>query len=98
AAEVALVQAEKFASLARLRGGRAVPEAAIDHAWRQLAFASHHDAITGSESDQVYIDLLGLWRGAWSTARSVRADAVRALIDPAPAPAVTVVNPSSADR
>ncbi len=31
----------------------------------QLAYGAHHDAITGSESDQVYLDLLTGWRDAW---------------------------------
>ena len=31
----------------------------------QLAWGAHHDAITGSESDQVYLDLLTGWRDAW---------------------------------
>ena len=34
----------------------------------QLAWGAHHDAITGSESDQVYLDLLTGWRDAWSWA------------------------------
>jgi alpha-mannosidase len=103
AAEVALVEAEKFATLAWARGlGGAYPEAEIEHAWRQLSFASHHDAITGSESDQVYIDLLGLWRGAWTTARDVRDAAQRALLSAREVAgdlgSVTVFNGMSSDR
>ena len=30
----------------------------------QLAYGAHHDGITGSESDQVYLDLLTGWRDA----------------------------------
>ncbi len=63
AAENTLLAAEKFASLAMLLGAR-FPAQAIDKAWRQLLFGAHHDGITGSESDQVYLDLLGGWREA----------------------------------
>jgi alpha-mannosidase len=62
-AENTLLAAEKFASLAMLLGAR-FPTLAIDKAWRQLLFGAHHDGITGSESDQVYLDLLGGWREA----------------------------------
>ena len=63
AAENTLLAAEKFASLAMLLGAR-FPAQAIDKAWRQLLFGAHHDGITGSELDQVYLDLLGGWREA----------------------------------
>ena len=62
-AENTLLAAEKFGSLAMLLGAR-FPTQAIDKAWRQLLFGAHHDGITGSESDQVYLDLLGGWREA----------------------------------
>jgi alpha-mannosidase len=103
AAEVALIEAETLAALAWSRGlAPSYPAARIDHAWRQLAFGAHHDAITGSESDQVYIDLLGSWRSAWSTAAEVRAEASRALLSArsltGEADSVTVVNGVSTDR
>ena len=62
-AENTLIAAEKFATSRRLLGAR-FPTEAIDKAWRQLLFGAHHDGITGSESDQVYLDLLGGWREA----------------------------------
>ena len=62
-AENTLLAAEKFATIASLLGAR-YPSEAIDKAWRQLLFGAHHDGITGSESDQVYLDLLGGWREA----------------------------------
>ena len=43
---------------AGLLGGATYPQAALAKAWVQLAYGAHHDAITGSESDQVYLDLL----------------------------------------
>ena len=62
-AENTLLAAEKFGSLAMLLGAR-FPSHAVDKAWRQLLFGAHHDGITGSELDQVYLDLLGGWREA----------------------------------
>ncbi|MCQ4080041.1 glycoside hydrolase [Streptomyces sp. RB6PN25] len=83
AAEVAVLDAERLAALATLTGGR-YPDEALDKAWRQLAFGAHHDAVTGSESDQVYLDLLGGWREAYELGDAVRtaaADRLAALID-----------------
>ena len=69
-AENTLLGGEKFATIAGLLGAR-FPAEAIDKAWRQLLFGAHHDGITGSESDQVYLDLLGGWREAVELGRSV---------------------------
>jgi alpha-mannosidase len=60
-AENTLLSAEKFATIAYVLGAQ-FPTETIDKAWRQLLFGAHHDGITGSESDQVYLDLLGGWR------------------------------------
>ncbi|MEN3356236.1 MAG: hypothetical protein V7637_218, partial [Mycobacteriales bacterium] len=88
-AEVSLIDAERFATFAALHGAR-YPAAALDKAWRQLVYGAHHDAITGSESDQVYLDLLTGWREAWDTGRDVRAAATWHLASrtpPGPDPA-----------
>ena len=61
--EALLVDAEIFATIAAAHGD-AFPHAAMDKAWRHLVYGAHHDAITGSESDQVYLDLLTSWREA----------------------------------
>ena len=66
----AVADAEKFATFAALHGAR-FPHAALDKAWRQLLFGAHHDAITGSEADQVYLDLLAGWRDAWTAGGAV---------------------------
>ncbi|BBY07170.1 glycoside hydrolase family 38 N-terminal domain-containing protein [Mycobacterium noviomagense] len=72
AAETAVLDAEKFAVFAALLTGARYPQAALAKAWVQLAYGAHHDAITGSESDQVYLDLLTGWREAWELGRTVR--------------------------
>ncbi|HJZ09338.1 MAG TPA: glycoside hydrolase, partial [Trebonia sp.] len=64
AIETAVTEAERLGTLAWLAGAP-YPHAALDKAWRILAYGGHHDAITGVESDQVYLDLLGSWREAW---------------------------------
>ncbi|MQS11084.1 glycoside hydrolase [Streptomyces kaniharaensis] len=79
AAEVAALDAERLATLATVHGLGRYPSAALDKVWRHLAYGAHHDAITGSESDQVYLDLLGGWREAHDLATAVRDAALDAL-------------------
>ncbi len=78
AAETAVMDGERLATLAWLHGAP-YPDAALDKAWRQLIFGGHHDAITGTESDQVYLDLLGGWREAYERGDGVRREAARHL-------------------
>ncbi|HEY1619137.1 MAG TPA: glycoside hydrolase family 38 C-terminal domain-containing protein, partial [Streptosporangiaceae bacterium] len=85
AAETALLDAERLATLAWLAGAR-YPAASLDRAWRLLVFGAHHDAITGTEGDQVYLDLLAGWREAWqrgSEARDTALDYLAGLADTA---------------
>jgi alpha-mannosidase len=79
AAEDAVLDAERFAVFAGLLGGADYPQAALSKAWVQLAYGAHHDAITGSESDQVYLDLLTGWRDAWELGRTARDNALTLL-------------------
>ncbi|MGV0715770.1 NEW3 domain-containing protein [Mycolicibacterium sp. XJ662] len=79
AAEDAVLDAEKFAVFAGLLGGATYPHAALAKAWVQLAYGAHHDAITGSESDQVYLDLLTGWRDAWELGTTARDNALALL-------------------
>jgi len=113
AAEAAVLDGERLATLAWLAGAD-YPAASLDKAWRLLVFGAHHDAITGSEGDQVYLDLLGGWREAWERGDQARAAAVSHLAsladtmsvagpaDPGTASpgglAVIAVNSLSADR
>ncbi|MCH5672319.1 NEW3 domain-containing protein [Streptomyces gilvus] len=99
--ETLLADAEAWATLACLVTGRPYPDAALDKAWRQLIYGAHHDAITGSESDQVYIDLMTGWRELYDLARLVHADATQALADhvtPGDGPDLVVFNPSTWTR
>jgi alpha-mannosidase len=72
AGEITLLEAEFFAAFANLLAGNRYPDAALAKAWVQLAYGAHHDGITGSESDQVYLDLLTSWRDAHDLAKEVR--------------------------
>ncbi|ORW98215.1 NEW3 domain-containing protein [Mycolicibacter terrae] len=77
--ERALLSAERFAVFAAALTGAPYPEAALAKAWAQLCYGAHHDAITGSEADQVYLDLLTGWRDAWQLGTDVRDNALAAL-------------------
>ncbi|WP_406179653.1 NEW3 domain-containing protein [Streptomyces canus] len=99
--ETLLADAEAWATLASLVTGHAYPDAALDKAWRHLVYGAHHDAITGSESDQVYIDLLTGWRELTELAETVHTDATRALADrvePGTGPDLVVFNPATWER
>ena len=101
ACEVAVVDAEKLATLATLQGLGRYPGVALDKVWRQIAYGAHHDAITGSESDQVYLDLLTGWREAYDLANGVLDASLSALlgrIDAGDEHVVTVFNTLSFDR
>jgi alpha-mannosidase len=97
AAENAVLEAERFAVFAGLLAGATYPEAALAKAWVQLAFGAHHDAITGSESDQVYLDLLTSWRDAWQLGRDAR-DTALSLLSTAVDGSVIVWNPLAHNR
>ena len=79
AAENAVLEGERFAVFAGLMTGADYPQAALAKAWVQLAYGAHHDAITGSESDQVYLDLLTGWRDAWELGRAARDNSLALL-------------------
>ncbi len=79
AAENAVLEGERFAVFAGLMTGAGYPQAALAKAWVQLAYGAHHDAITGSESDQVYLDLLTGWRDAWELGRAARDNSLAVL-------------------
>jgi alpha-mannosidase len=76
--ESLLLDAEKWATFATLHGA-AYPTAALDKAWRLVLFGAHHDAVTGTQSDQVYLDLLAGWREAHDLAAGVDGAARRHL-------------------
>jgi alpha-mannosidase len=78
AAETAVLDGERLATLAWLAGAP-YPIASLDRAWRLLVFGAHHDAITGTEGDQVYLDLVGGWREAWQRGDDARRDAIAHL-------------------
>jgi len=75
AAEIAVCDGERLATLAWLAGAE-YPAASLDKAWHQLVFGAHHDAITGTEGDQVYLDLLAGWREAWERGEAARRAAI----------------------
>ena len=101
AGEVAVLEGERLATLAWLRGAP-YPAESLDKAWRQLAYGAHHDAITGTEADEVYLDLLAGWREAWQRGDAARRDAAAFLSGASSAAdtglAITVVNALARER
>jgi alpha-mannosidase len=99
--ENTLMTAEKFGVIASLLGAR-YPVEATDKAWRQLLFGAHHDGITGSESDQVYLDLMAGWRESLELGRGAldgALDYLASRIDTSgDGQAVAVFNPLSWPR
>jgi len=79
ACEHLLFDAEVWSTMAMVLAGSPYPASAIDDAWRLLVYASHHDALTGTESDQVYVDLLTGWRRAHHLALGARDRAIERL-------------------
>jgi alpha-mannosidase len=96
AAEVAVLDGERLGTLTWLAGAN-YPAASLDKAWRQLVFGAHHDAITGSEGDQVYLDLLGGWREAWERGHDARTAAVSYLAQLADTASLTGTGPAAPD-
>ncbi|HTJ36298.1 MAG TPA: NEW3 domain-containing protein [Dactylosporangium sp.] len=94
--EALLLDAEKWATFAALHGA-AYPAAAVDKAWRLLLFGAHHDAVTGTQSDQVYLDLIAGWREAHDLAadvdRAARMHLARHVDTRGEGTAVVVFNP-----
>ncbi len=76
--EIALLDGERLATAAWLAGAE-YPQASLDKAWRLMVFGAHHDAITGTEGDQVYLDLLAGWREAFERGDQARTQAARYL-------------------
>ena len=91
AIETTVTEAERLGTLAWLAGAP-YPHAGLDKAWRLLAYGAHHDGITGVESDEVYLDLLGGWREAWELGSAARRDAVAHLAQGSSPRTVSVVN------
>ena len=92
--ENVLREAEILATLAVLEGAPTFPWRSIDRAWRQLQFNAHHDAITGSMSDQVYVDIMIGYRDALDLARDVRTQAIEFLTTKLPPPSRETANGS----
>lgn len=67
--------AEKFGTIAYLLGAE-YPDLALDKAWRQIFFGSHHDAITGTPSDNSFLDLVQGYREAFELSQSAANDSL----------------------
>jgi alpha-mannosidase len=70
------LNAEKFGSIAYLLGAK-YPDLALDKAWRQIFFGSHHDAITGTPSDSAFLDLVLGYREAIELSKGALDDSLK---------------------
>ncbi len=70
------LNAEKFSSIAYLLGAK-YPDLALDKAWRQIFFGSHHDAITGTPSDSAFLDLVLGYREAIELSKDALDDSLK---------------------
>ncbi|MDX2377659.1 hypothetical protein M4I32_12690 [Microbacterium sp. LRZ72] len=62
-----------------LLGDNPQSTADIDRVWRLLVWLSHHDSVTGTSSDQVYVDLVGAWMDAHERATRALSSALGRL-------------------
>ena len=74
-AENMTLNAEKFGTIAYLLGAK-YPDLALDKAWRQIFFGSHHDAITGTPSDSAFLDLVLGYREAYELSKDALSDSL----------------------
>ncbi|MFA6450685.1 MAG: glycoside hydrolase family 38 C-terminal domain-containing protein [bacterium] len=65
-----LVDAEKFGTINSILSGAAYPWLEFDRAWRLLFFGEHHDGLTGTDNENVNLDLLTGWREALVIAKN----------------------------
>jgi alpha-mannosidase len=99
--EIALYQAELFATIATRLNKTPYPKAKIETAWKQVLFNQFHDILPGSAIAEVYIEANQAWNEAETTAAhiiQVSLEAIAQQIDlPAPpnedAVAIVVFNP-----
>lgn len=68
--------AEKFGTIAYFLGAK-YPDLALDKAWRQIFFGSHHDAITGTPSDNAFLDLVYGYREAYELSKDALDDSLK---------------------
>lgn len=96
-----LTAAERWATFAALMGA-VYPDKALDKAWRQLLFAEHHDALSGTPSDVCYLDLMAGYREALELARDVLRRSTQYIAEATPKPdagvPVTIFNPLNWSR
>ncbi|AFZ65657.1 alpha-mannosidase [Deinococcus peraridilitoris] len=79
AAELALVRAEKFASLATALTGLPYPRADLERAWKRVLFNQFHDILAGTSIESAYEDARNEYGEALATAQHVTNAAIQRL-------------------
>lgn len=86
--ELALREAEIFASAAAIAAGARYPAGELGAAWENLLLLQFHDILPGSSIGEVYREALADHARIGAAARAVRDAAAAALAHDAPAPAL----------
>ncbi|MBU0755058.1 MAG: hypothetical protein KJ645_07940, partial [Planctomycetes bacterium] len=77
--EVAVLCAEKWASLRRLIDGTGVPKKRLDRIWKKLLFNQFHDILPGTSVPQAYVDVELDFDDVLRTAEEIQRHALRGL-------------------
>ncbi|MGF1458594.1 MAG: alpha-mannosidase [Leptolyngbyaceae cyanobacterium] len=82
--EDALREAELFAAIAQMHSGSPYPQAALETAWKQVLFNQFHDILPGTAIPEVFATVNPEWQAAYSTAKAVRENALKAIAQTLP--------------
>ncbi len=75
----ALLQAERWSSIAGFLHGQRIPEEELDHAWELLLKGDFHDTINGTGTDQVTREALLRYTEAEDIIKRINEDALKSL-------------------
>jgi alpha-mannosidase len=96
--EIALREAETWATMAQALQGDVIPAAELDSAWKLLLLNQFHDIIPGSSIERVYVEALEAYEKVQAAGLAVTAAATAALAGSPQERSVAVFNSLSWER
>ena len=96
--EIALREAETWATMAQALRGDALPAAELDAAWKLLLLNQFHDIIPGSSIERVYVEALQAYEKVQAAAMAVTDIATTALAGASRERSIAVFNSLSWER